>query len=511
MSVEKETVCFVFNGGAGATVNAGGATKAAWDAQNHDASKFMQADGSPIARVGAGTSDACWVYEKDGDPYDGKVRIDSPSAAFGDVVAGSVAYIDFVSVYDSGYYEVVPYGATTLIVVDLEYTTNTQCDIWVGGAFPGMQAASETDLMNAESYTRTCLVRGNANLVGNANDAGMTITCSGSETTRARFIACNSDWEYEAGSVRLRAETVLSNGVVYLGTGAVAQYQYWQGFDIDAFNLAAGGIRAPSDNAGTGSVFVDCDFHNARGISPTTGTGYYTHSNNVTFINCKFYDNTSYGFRTTSNRGTAISFFRCSFYGNNVGIWITYSYWNVIDCAFFNNASFGVQLNRYGRYAVLDGNTFYNNGSGLYITETPGLSIRSITGNVFAGNSNYGAYFNGVVPWTADYNLFFDNGTNTDLVPDAQINSGVIGTNNLIVDPKFVDHENGNFDYQHDSPCLGALPGGGNIGSGGHLPDYPAITDVLLGVEYSHGELTGTAAGGGSGGGVSASRIFGGL
>lgn len=516
MSVAKETVCFVFNGGAGATVNAGGVTKAAWDAHNHDASKFMQANGAPICSQGSGTSDACRVYEQEGGPYDGKVRVDAQSPVFGDVVAGSVAFIDFASVYDSGYYEVVSGGAYTLFVIDLEYIANTDCDIWVGGAFPGIQAASESDLMNAESYTRTCLVRGDvAQTVGVSISTGQPTV--GNAMKRFIGVSDNDSWVpvpygsyvmYDAsasGGLGAAGFTFTVGGVYMFGIGQ----KYPSGpvppvhrcFQGQANHVLFENCYAEggADGFYTRGSFISCTAKNCR------NTGFYVdvHGGGCYYCSVIAGEYSSYmsGFRSG---GAGTVFVGCLVVGGAYGIVnlsASYSYL-ISNCTFIGVTGYCIDLDTYtANTGVTIRNCLFikNGGPGVVAIKADGqwYSEDYNVADIAAANCNF----------HGEHSLTADDGVN------------------FSIDSPLVDIAAGNYDINYDS--LNArtylIEKGApiNFGSGtttrpstigaSELFDLPAkasvlSTDTIMGLTGGYVPQVG---GGGGGGHVPELAIFG--
>jgi hypothetical protein len=196
MAVNKETVCFVLNGGAGSTSNAGGATKAAWDAGSP--SDFMSATGAPIV------TDTTCTLGSDGVGSVNTRISGSSSLIFDSIVNGTVAYVSFDATaitdgYENGYYEVqrVDGESGQLDLLDCTYTASAgTCDIWIGGAFDDLNNCANADIMNAELYTRTCYVRGNVEQTATVS----ILSGGGTGQNHKRFIGVNDDSTWSAVS-----------------------------------------------------------------------------------------------------------------------------------------------------------------------------------------------------------------------------------------------------------------------------------------------------------------------
>lgn len=152
----KDAVFFVGGRGGkeGDQYAGGGCTKEFWgDLKNPSKTlaDVMGANGEPVSPAGAwnGSKTACNVSMSNG-----KVSI-SYSTIGECCKVGQIANIAFADTYPDGRYEVTKvYPGTpsqNTIVIDLDWTANTTCDVKVGGAFDCLQNASDDTDANAAS------------------------------------------------------------------------------------------------------------------------------------------------------------------------------------------------------------------------------------------------------------------------------------------------------------------------------------------------------------------------
>jgi hypothetical protein len=118
----------------------GGATKDAWEgALGRNLANVMGTNGEPLSDSSAwnGSKTACTVTSSGG----GKVLI-TKTGAFASVKEGLVANVKFAGIYGDGRYRVNSNCLTDdTIEIELTYSTNTTCDVKVGGAFNRLQSA----------------------------------------------------------------------------------------------------------------------------------------------------------------------------------------------------------------------------------------------------------------------------------------------------------------------------------------------------------------------------------
>jgi len=152
----KDAVFFVGGRGGkeGDQYAGGGCTKEFWgDLKNPSKTlaDVMGANGEPVSPAGAwnGSKTACNVSMSNG-----KVSI-SYSTIGECCKVGQIANVAFADTYLDGRYEVTKvYPGTpsqNTIVIDLDWTANTTCDVKVGGAFDCLQNASDDTDANAAS------------------------------------------------------------------------------------------------------------------------------------------------------------------------------------------------------------------------------------------------------------------------------------------------------------------------------------------------------------------------
>jgi hypothetical protein len=137
-----DTVFFVGGRGtkAGDANAGGGAVKTDWEgALSKNLANVMGSNGEPLSDSSTwnGSKTACTVTSSGG----GKVLI-TKTGAFASVKEGLIANVRFAGVYSDGRYRVNSnYLTNDTIEIELTYSSDTTCDVKVGGAFNRLQSA----------------------------------------------------------------------------------------------------------------------------------------------------------------------------------------------------------------------------------------------------------------------------------------------------------------------------------------------------------------------------------
>jgi hypothetical protein len=127
----------------------------------------------------------------------------------------------------------------------------------------------------------------------------------------------------------------------------------------------------------------------------------------------------------------------------------------------YDNAAFGIQLYQNADNSLIEHNVFAGNvgKSGLLFSGEGSLSSdnNEVRYNIFTSNGSYGiaSWFGGLVGTsnTVHDNCLFGNASG-----DLDGGSGYTATNNLHVDPLYVNASANNFALQLGSPCAGRGP-----------------------------------------------------
>jgi hypothetical protein len=127
----------------------------------------------------------------------------------------------------------------------------------------------------------------------------------------------------------------------------------------------------------------------------------------------------------------------------------------------YDNAAFGIQLYQNADNSLIEHNVFAGNvgKSGLLFSGDGSLSSdnNEVRYNIFTSNGSYGiaSWFGGLVGTgnTVHDNCLFGNASG-----DLDGGSGYAATNNLHVDPLYVNASANNFALQLGSPCAGMGP-----------------------------------------------------
>lgn len=441
MAVNKETVCFVLNGGAGSTSNAGGATKAAWDAGSP--SDFMSATGAPIV------TDTTCTLGSDGVGSVNTRISGSSSLIFDSIVNGTVAYVSFDATaitdgYENGYYEVqrVDGESGQLDLLDCTYTASAgTCDIWIGGAFDDLNNCANADIMNAEVYTRTCYVQGD---VLNQT-AGIVISAGGNDGNDGniwkQIIGVDENWnrlpvgEYVTYDSSGSGATGLgTHGILISTTGTyvygIAQ-KYPAGSDTTPasyYCLYSSGSRAIFENCyGEGGYFclrilglaVSC-----VAVNPYV-YGFFSGTHGVSYRNC-------------SVIGGAYSTNASGFYVSGAG--------NSFDNCLVVDVKNGIQNFGTSYYYIINNCTFVRcSGSGVYSSAASSAACVAIANCLFIDD--------GVGGKAIDMNLFAHY-ENYNICDHSLANSGFKGVNSyygLDLSDVLTDINNGDYSINTNS------------------------------------------------------------
>ena len=327
--------------------------------------------------------------------------------------------------------------------------------------------------------------------------------------------------------------TVPTGQTLTIEAGVEINFQGYYKFNIDGKVVATGTetnlITFTTNNQSTGwggvrldgtndiSIFTYCTFEYGK-----TSTGNYpdTHGGailllnaNAEFYNCLFANNDAtgddngiggavYAFNTGTATETLTKFIDCQFidnhaYGEGGAIRLTNDgHTEITRCEFIsNNAGYGGGAIHI--YSALDTtltnclfyqNSSNNSGGGAIKTLNPSVTL-AFTNCTFAYNAALGAGEGGALDLAyADVTIVnsiiyentqtYGNEINIGMNASAEINysnlimpSGATGSNNINLDPLFVDETNADFHLQSTSPCIDA---GTDVG----LPFVGAAPDM---------------------------------
>lgn len=459
---EKESVFFVGGRGtkAGEANVGGGCTKDFWDLYE-DLSLVMGANGEAMSDPSTwnGSQTAC-TTSNDG----GNLRI-TKTGGFSNCAAGLIAYIDMVFdinyiPYDEMRYEVLT-ATDNYIVIDLPHQgSNPTCDVKVGGAFTGIQAA--LGILQASPEYNVFMFSNKAEIISSA----MAPVYAGSPTDDVfvyitGFNTVPGDMDY--GQLYFQGPLdALINGV---DTDCCV--------DINANDSAINLIELDTDSQNL--VFKHFYLHNNSGTDKNaidlTGTVI-----NLGFINCKFDDVYDFsngyaggaelvecfiktlrhdepaaeGFfgsrfdrcvfdgtgRTTAFKSTWERFYGCLFAYGNYGLYTTGTA-GLINCVFYKQTVACVLLG--GATSSMWGcdNIFAPEETSDYA-----VLINSSGGSISLNLENSCVYSIG-------------NGPLTAMVSNLRTSRTYDLSGNVIEqDPLFKDPANGDFRLQLASPCM---------------------------------------------------------
>jgi hypothetical protein len=179
-----DTVSFIWNaGGSSLNANGAGATQAAWDAGSP--SDFIGSDGEAISAADThnGSQTACTVTTSGG----GHPLI-TKANGFTNVVSGTIAFVVFDAIYDTGYYIATAVNANSIELGDIAYSADTTCDIYVGGAALNLSAVTG-DIGDASTQNRRFFIRGDEQLSGD-----QSISNGGSASTLLSIYGVDASW-----------------------------------------------------------------------------------------------------------------------------------------------------------------------------------------------------------------------------------------------------------------------------------------------------------------------------
>ncbi len=193
--------------------NSGGAKTSVWN--SNSPFNFINSDGGPINNEESnwlGNQSGCSVTEGPGSVLEitpDPSGEDPSNQDFANVITGTIAYVDFASTYDSGYYFVTRRDNLGTITVTLDGTTyisNTSCDIRIGGAINSIVSTqvggTMVDIANAATQNRIVLIKDDETLADN-----LTFTSGGgTAVTLLHFFGVDTDW------VRIVPTRTIANG-----------------------------------------------------------------------------------------------------------------------------------------------------------------------------------------------------------------------------------------------------------------------------------------------------------
>lgn len=497
---EEQSVFFVGGRGnkSGRIANAGGCTKAWWDAEVAATSKaeamakLMTAVGSPIITF----TGASYTVADD--------RITS-LGAFDDAEIGMVVYVIETPVetvdVETGRYKItdVDVGGDWIECDGINGTGDATVDIEIGGAFDELNNACDDTI--ATSYS----VWIHTNLAETLT-AAVTIGAGGNNTknTFKRILGFNTvPGDMDRGGTYYESPfEILLNGIIDSSKtvlidadGDVTDFEH---FDITGDNL----------------IFENLHFYNSADKEAILFSG---RPFNIVLRNCRFSDVKS-AFNSTADHilvdscythndfsnhsyitlGMNTVFLNCA--GNNGAgktfINIVATSGSVIGCLVVGG-QYGVQFINAGANGLVMNNTFYD-------TTAQGVRINNgaavvVLNNIFAlatGAVGLYAETTGSFMYN-DYNCFIESDGTALTVGShgSGYEAPVIGPHSIALDPLFVNPADGNFRLQDNSPAFnagirGASGGYSVIGGFGPYHNvknaaYEGDTNVMYGGDYS--------------------------
>ena len=375
MAVAKDTVIVV--GGLGTqsgkhTDNGGGATRAAWDAGSP--SDFMDVgDGGAKSEEDhwGGSQTACVVDNHSG--YN-KVTISKAGYSFLGCTVGSIANVEFAGVYSDGRYEVLAIlDSNVTVVIDLPYSSDTTCDIRVGGTLDTLQNALDKPINDAASYNRYIY----DNITTETITATIDVdTYGGSSNTRVIVKAANSSCVVDGTRVIVTTDQNLGGGGLgLLSFTSASTYTQWWYVDFNAGGADKADYciyNAADQTSSYYHVFHDCIF---RGAADETGV--WIESSNWTLFGCEVHNN-----------------------GN--GVWMDSTSGGAVGCSIHDNTGYGLKLSFY--YIFISNCLVYDNG-GNGIHGDSACDMACITGNLIFGNTGHGLSIDA----GGDWNIVINN------------------------------------------------------------------------------------------------------
>lgn len=199
---------------------------------------------------------------------------------------------------------------------------------------------------------------------------------------------------------------------------------------------------------------IDCEAFNAG--SGGVGDGFSIDGDAVAtmiLINCKAYDNADDGF-TMHHAGNTMIIIGGSYYGNKIGgemIGTTDGDGSILSidgALIYDNTTTGLRCQHSSR-PIVKNCVFDSNVDGFQGTMAP----FGFFNNIFTNHTGTAIKSDAVgVPMygVGDYNCFFGNNADFNATDDA------VNTNDIELDPLYVDADNDNYVVASNSPCLNA-------------------------------------------------------
>ena len=402
-----------------ATLNGGGATKAAWDAGSP--TDFIDTNGGPIATA---TDAAVGVS--------GAETTFTLAGAFAGVTDGTLCYVNFDATaetagYTDGWTYIISHTDDTIVTETLEFGAEGTGTVTVGGAVPTLQEALDHDVNDATSYNRYILTRGEtitSTVDVDTNSAGQAyrLTIQGMNATFTATEAAEIDTETYLvnGLVRI-ANAIINtkwvdinfNGGGKDSTRAVNCVSFVTGTSEPHFWVNCEFFGASADgfaNMAEYSHLSNCNFY-LNGAS-----GYYAEftPHSTTMIGCTSHDNDTYGFHFWS--GNNVKCIKCIAYDNGKDESVGHGFfakgtanWSAfVECTAYGNYGDGFAIETLALLCQVENCTSVGNGGyGFNLNAGKQYNIQYFGYNHASGNTGNGStttHYNGGVDSTfADF------------------------------------------------------------------------------------------------------------
>lgn len=441
----KDSVFFVGGRGTKAgTANAGGCTQTFWGSSQNLADVMKDngqaqgyCDGALITNNGSG-----------------KLRISGDENNFATCSVGLVANIVFDAVYSNGRYEVIAVDeGADWIDIDLTYSADTACEIWVGGAFDKAQTAwSNTDAThgyNVTIHSNKSQSKTNGDFVA----SWLLDTAGGSSTNKSFKRFCGFTTQPgDGGQITFDGE----DDTAFDPDGGI-------GFNNAIENVIFENVIV--EDARYNWKFIYANTYTVRLINCEGNSGTHTgmflrYGRGIVLLGCKASGNLQQGFSLYPD-GSAMSHLlvNCISFDNvregfnSIGGFIAGV---LLGCIAYGNGKGGTPYDgflvssRYGFGSVINCVAYDNGKHGFEFTENQGIAINCIAKD----NGQWGFFGDNaeMAPHVA-YCCAHGNSSGQYSLP-----AGLPAISSIAEDPQFVDAANGDFRPRNPAVLRGGKP-----------------------------------------------------